>query len=457
MKVLRANSPVRVLLGSPGIEFLEWAAGAYTRLLPHSQVDNWVETERAPVESVWDSSRRDAIRVTIPLGPKDNPRTRSVQTRIRRRGVDPAAAAGRALDTREYDICGRIAARIAHVLREVHSVSGASSLVAIRNAFDEHIIAEHLREHHGLELDMTAVFDAIHELAEQTYENSALTLGAVLDPSWLDGPHDSPVFPRDLFSSKKYKALSDGYRTAYHITSNGHLCDFVELERFSTPELSMHNHFPEWAKYIARASRDGRCGVCLSRQGDILIFDEGTLRFTYRYGRWQYWNHSHLLALLKSQGRTQRVTPATRGRVRSAVYRAGLDLSFRRTGGMFVILRSRRSLADLVSPADEIGHVSRTGANAEFDALLTGKSIQTIPRSVIVELASIDGAVVVDSMGELLAFGAVLQPKRRGKHSGTEGSRTKAAIGASNYGLAVKISADGAITVYDKAKKFFEI
>jgi acylphosphatase len=33
-----------------------------------------------------------------------------------------------------------------------------------------------------------------------------------------------------------------------------------------------------------------------------------------------------------------------------------------------------------------------------------------------------------------------------------EGSRTKAAIGASNYGLAIKISSDGDITVYAAGK-----
>lgn len=45
---------------------------------------------------------------------------------------------------------------------------------------------------------------------------------------------------------------------------------------------------------------------------------------------------------------------------------------------------------------------------------------------------------------------SVLQPRRSGKLRGTEGSRTKAAIGASNYGLAVKISSAGDITIYYK-------
>jgi hypothetical protein len=55
------------------------------------------------------------------------------------------------------------------------------------------------------------------------------------------------------------------------------------------------------------------------------------------------------------------------------------------------------------------------------------------------------------------AYGAVLNPKRAGRHRGTEGSRTKAAIGASKYGLALKISSDGGITVFHAGKEFISI
>ena len=83
---------------------------------------------------------------------------------------------------------------------------------AIRDAFDEQVIAEHLVDHHGLELDMTVVLDAIHELAEQTYENTALTFGGILDPARVGDPSEEPIFPRGLFSSKKYRAPSRDVR-----------------------------------------------------------------------------------------------------------------------------------------------------------------------------------------------------------------------------------------------------
>jgi DNA integrity scanning protein DisA with diadenylate cyclase activity len=74
-----------------------------------------------------------------------------------------------------------------------------------------------------------------------------------------------------------------------------------------------------------------------------------------------------------------------------------------------------------------------------------------------VELASLDGAVVLENSGLIRAYGAVLQPKKAGRIRGAEGSRTKAAIGASNYGLAVKVSSDGDVTVYHEGDEFMRV
>lgn len=382
---------------------------------------------------------------------------RSLQTIVRRRNVPIAAARHRRiLDTREHDICRRIVSRVSDVLTGQQGDAAAASLRAIENVFDEQVVAEHLRAHHKLDLDLMTVFSTIHELAEQTYENKPLTLGAILDPRKLV-PADDPVFPRDLFESKKYRALSDGFRSAYHISRVGHLVDFVDLEQFDKRAVSERHYFPEWAESMARGSRGGRCGICLSRHGDILVFDEGTLRFTYRYGRWQYWNHTHLLDLLKNRARAQNVSPATIGRVITAIYRAALDVSFRRTGGLFVLLHNRRDLRKIVRRGDEIGAPGRSGADADFDELFDGYTIQGLPRAIIVELASLDGAIVVDNAGRMQAFAAVLNPAKKGHLRGTEGSRTKAAIGASLYGLSVKVSSDADITVYHDGEPFLEI
>ncbi|HKZ85591.1 MAG TPA: hypothetical protein VJ793_18290 [Anaerolineae bacterium] len=336
------------------------------------------------------------------------------------------------------------------------SSTGAASIHALRNTFDEFVVSQHIEQHHRLNLSVSTVLEALHTLSEQSYENKSLTFGCILDPNQTTGT-SSAKFPADFLPSKKYKALSDGFRTAYDISSDGQVLNFVDLERFEKKPLTEKHYYPDWAEPIARASRSGRCGIALSRQGDILIFDEGTLRFTYRYGQWQYWNHTHLVNLLRDRARAQRVPRSILGRVVGAIYRAALDVSFRRTGGLFVILHNRQSLRHVVRVGDAIGDAKRSETDAEFDEVVREHSIQSLPRAVVVELASLDGAIVLDNTGRVLAYGAVLQPKNAGHLRGTEGSRTKAAIGASNYGLALKISADGDITVYYKGEEFIRM
>jgi DNA integrity scanning protein DisA with diadenylate cyclase activity len=158
-----------------------------------------------------------------------------------------------------------------------------------------------------------------------------------------------------------------------------------------------------------------------------------TLRFTYRYAQWQYWNHSHLVKLLRDRARAQRVPKKVLGRVVGAISRAALDVSFRRSGGLFVVLHNRKHLREIARPGDALAGADRTDADVAFGNVVDTKTIQSLPRSVLAELASLDGAVVLQNSGTLVAYGAVLQPKKSGKLHGTEGSRTKAAIGTNGY------------------------
>jgi DNA integrity scanning protein DisA with diadenylate cyclase activity len=181
------------------------------------------------------------------------------------------------------------------------------------------------------------------------------------------------------------------------------------------------------------------------------------LTLTYRFGRWQYGNHTHIVDLIANAARVQHVDPAEVSGVVRSIYRAALDIAFRRSGGLFVLLRNRQNLRKTVRQGDAIGDRGRPKIDASFDGVLDDLYVQTSPRTVVAELAALDGAVVLANTGQVLAYGAVLDPQRKGRLRAAEGSRTKAAIGASNYGLAIKISSDGDITAYVGGKHLIRI
>lgn len=456
--MLRANSRLRRTLGPAGVSFLQHVAGAIQRILPHVQISQWNESQWAAPSSVWASPRRTGIRITLAIGAQQDPESRSLIASVERRRVPGiGGSAGSTLDEREFHICRLIASRTSEVLKQGSMGAGEVSIRAIRDAFDEYVVARHVETHHGLtQMPVSSVFEALHTLSEQSYESRALTFGCILE-SGQNVAGKSAQFPEAFLSSKKYKALSDGFRTAYLISADGKVIGLIDLDRFEKKSLSERHHFPDWAEPIARASRSKRCGIALSRQGDILVFDGGSLRFTYRYGQWQYWNHAHLVYLLRDRARAQRVPRRILGRVVGSIYRAALDVSFRRCGGLFVILHNRKYLRDVVRVGDAIGDSKRSATDREFDSVICRHKIDSLPRAIVVELASLDGAIVLDNSGLILAYGSILQPRKAGRLSGTEGSRTKAATGASNYGLAVKISSDGDITVYHKGRAFIRM
>jgi DisA bacterial checkpoint controller nucleotide-binding len=455
-KMIRKNSPLHKHLEPYEVAFLEFATASFTRLLPHIEIREWREDALATASRVsWSSRQRTGIKLAIQVGNPSRSFSRTLTALVQRRSTGVTKGlSGLTLDLREFDICQLIVERIGGLLSSPSGTHSESYISAITDAFEEDVIATHVQKHHQFKLPLAAIFRALHTLSEQSYENKSLTFGCVIDPT-IAGTATVTTFPSEFLKAKRYKALSDGYRTAYLVSGDGELVKFIELKSEAESNTTQQHYFPDWAESLAAMSRNKRCGIALSRQGDILVFEEGTLRFTYRFGRWQYWNHGHLLKLLK--GRAQKVARTVVGKVTEAIYRAALDVSFRRSGGLFVVLHNRAHLRSVVREGDAIQDKTRNDLDRAFDKALQNPTIQGLRRAVVVELASLDGAVVMDNSGRLLSYGAVLQPRKRGKLRGTEGSRTKAAIGASNYGLAIKISSDGEICAYHKGQELIRI
>ncbi|HKX10214.1 MAG TPA: hypothetical protein VJN67_18595, partial [Stellaceae bacterium] len=228
--MIRANSRLRHVLGPSGVAFIEHATGAIQRILPHVEVSSWSEGPWEESKSVWTSSALSKIRMTLAIGEEGAHDARSLTAFIERKRLPVVGGmAARSFDLREHDICKRISSRISEVLQRATLQSHAPSLEAIAAAFDEHVVAFHVAEHHALQLSVSEVFSALHTLSEQSYENKSLTFGCILDPTKIGGSRTAQ-FPRDFLASKKYKALTDGFRTAYHISRDGKILGFVDLE-----------------------------------------------------------------------------------------------------------------------------------------------------------------------------------------------------------------------------------
>ncbi len=280
---LKKNSRLRKQLGDSGYDFLQHGLDGLTRILPHVEASGW-KAEQATSKSgahFVDANRRQ---LRLDLGLQLGENSWKVEGTLERRRVPSGVGAiSRTIDTRERDIAGRVMEILSGILGP-NNPNSSASLSALRSSFDERVVARHLSDHHNLQFDLSHWLAALRQLAEQTYENKVLAFGCVIDPSKDKGPSGGARFPQDFLRRKKYRALSDGYRTAYVVSGREAVLGFTELAR---GEAHGSRYYPLWCEDLATKARRGRIGLALTRQGDILVLDGGHLTFTYRFGRWQ--------------------------------------------------------------------------------------------------------------------------------------------------------------------------
>jgi DNA integrity scanning protein DisA with diadenylate cyclase activity len=83
-----------------------------------------------------------------------------------------------------------------------------------------------------------------------------------------------------------------------------------------------------------------------------------------------------------------------------------------------------------------------------LQTIIANRSFNKLDRHLRQDIAAIDGATILDYQGNVFAAGAIVQLKGAGSEDG--GARKAAAKTLAQYGLAIKISSDGAISGYKK-------
>jgi hypothetical protein len=116
---------------------------------------------------------------------------------------------------------------------------------------------------------------------------------------------------------------------------------------------------------------------------------------------------------------------------------------------LLVVLGATKDLDRvLANPIDRLGSAERGAPKRALDEIVRKRAVYRTDRRVLADLAALDGALVVDRAGRILAYGAMLGVSRGAGY----GARTRAAATASGNGIAIKISSDGGIFVYRHGK-----
>jgi hypothetical protein len=194
--------------------------------------------------------------------------------------------------------------------------------------------------------------------------------------------------------------------------------------------------------------------LVLSPNQEIKIFCEGSQVFAFAHGRWR---------ILDAQSRFASWEAAVaEPELARVLFQAALDLAELRQGGLFVVVSDPAAArGNLIAPHDLLSSSVQNGpppelaprdplAKRALHYLARGRNATALDPPVLEALASLDGALVTDRAGQILAFGAILRHDTSDLPALTaaEGARTAAACVASRFGPVLKVSEDGFVSCY---------
>ena len=252
----------------------------------------------------------------------------------------------------------------------------------------------------------------------------------------------------ELLESKKASILFGGNRTVLECDTDARVIGVRTLGLYPDYPLHLrgsmclHAGPYEYQPLLNHSRRTGALMFVLTRHGDVVVALGGEVILTKRENTWRACPAGDLVDAIASALRN----------VDTHLPKPGRDVFGLFLGMLALTLRNRRrgALVAVARPTKMAILLLRTAEQSPVEKFcqgsLSGKHLAGVSISVLCNALSVDGATLIDTRGVIRRFGAIL-PARIRSGAG-EGARTRAAEEASRYGLALKISEDGPITVY---------
>lgn len=211
-------------------------------------------------------------------------------------------------------------------------------------------------------------------------------------------------------------------------------------------------------------------GIVLTVQGDILFIKSTKLFFAKRNGEWHFYDYDAFNAVLFKDMPEINLEPQKAIRIKT-IYLTCLDVAFARTGGCLAICETNQlsdikkniRKADIHKPFSRIKYEDKNKKRFMLEDIIIQKHpFFELGRKARQEIMGIDGATIILTDGRFVTTGAIIDNQSTKKYGvdaqETEesgGARKKITMKLSEYGIAIKISADGYIECYKNRKHIF--
>ena len=323
------------------------------------------------------------------------------------------------------------------------------------------------------------IISGLEKWSSRTYEGRTVSLGILVNLG-VTADTTYQVSYNDILNNDFFALFTDAKNSFIEFDRNGALLGYVTIKN----PKKVATVSPYVYERVARICNDKRIGICLTEQGDILIFYARQLIFAKKNGNWCVYSHEEIIRLLQNN-----VSSAAK-QIRRAIYNTALDCSFSYKGACLAYIDKDKTAdalthidaADIICEEyfslkkqrelDEAGKLYNLGNAKEIidrfslsyedfldkynysktmaiRRIVAGKKIHELDRKLVEEMTSIDGATVVDYEGTIIAVGAIIKIE-----AGSQGGgRLAAAKTLAKYGVAIKVSQDGILQGFTLDKK----
>jgi hypothetical protein len=285
------------------------------------------------------------------------------------------------------------------------------------------------------------------ELSGTRVESHDLTHGVIVTDVLSHTPRLLLRYPADIRTAKRAPLLFDGRHSVLVVDPEGRARTELLRHRFDrlapgAGRATAGNDDEDWVgsgALVARAtSALGGLGFFVRADRSIWTFVDGQPLLVRRGEHWSAFPLQLAASIENMIGG---------GSVAALVARAAFMISTRTGGAILAIVQSADDLEGVVSPKDRYDlrdNIDPTAMRTET-RLHHLIDAEPVDEDILVRLAMLDGATVLDCDGRLLAYGAIVTST----DSQFEGARTAAARTLSETALVVlKVSVDGDITIF---------
>lgn len=315
----------------------------------------------------------------------------------------------------------------------------------------ESLAIEWLRMH-GKHIDWVRLLNYLETVARRTHENLPVALTLVIGSGTGQGDITQPRLQR--FFDRL--AASPFTFTYLAVDSDLQLLHYGSVEWSQVNNAVSQRFYPEFLHPIHCAMKDDDLVAHVTSRGELVVMNTAGVLATKRKKKWRIYDAENLASSLSScLGNRD-----TALNLLEVVF----DLSFRRQGALLVYDPDKSVLPRILNPESILspdwhhnGQAARVGGYGQalvrqsIEDIALGQAAGTLGKKrQLIEIASIDGAVVFDD-AQILAVGALI---RSHADVGSQlGARTTAARSSYLWGARpVKVSSDGEVTVYFKSR-----